>query len=197
MLATLLIAPYAFSKPPEIADALLVGDSLAGQLGPRLAKEATARGKKFLYNFRAGSSTRQWARGKLLERVLRQHLTRVVLISLGTNCTRVERPKLHTDVRNVLAQANIEKRSGKMVKIITTPVLWLLPPPLKFDTEYIRKAVAGRYVDHGRCRRLLVAGEELPRPFFPGKLPLESDGIHPTDAGHKQWAALLAKELWG
>lgn len=165
MLLTTLIAPYAFAKPPELADALLVGDSLAGQLGPRLAKEAGKRGLRFLYNYRAGSSTRQWVRGRWLPKVEGPHPTRLVLVSLGVNCTKAERPRLAADMRSLVSQTTVD-------------VLWLLPPPLKMDTDYIRKAVSGP-------------------SFYPGELPLESDGIHPTDAGHKQWAALLAKELWG
>lgn len=172
MIATMLVSPYALATP--MADVLLVGDSLAGQLGPRFAKEATARGKRFLYNFRAGSSTRQWARGNWLHKVLARHPSRLVLVSLGVNCTKAERKKLRGDMQEVRAQSvQIVEKVGSII-----PVLWLLPPPLKFNTDYIREAVEGK-------------------SFYPGKLPLESDGIHPTDAGHKEWARLLAKELWG
>jgi len=176
MLATLLLAPYAFSKPPELADALMVGDSLCGQLAPRFAKEATARGKKFLYNYRAGSSTRQWLLRGWFKQVVAAHPARIVLVSLGTNCTRAERPGLRKDMFDVQTQCRRTYENGERGAM---PILWLLPPPLKFSTDYIWKAVG-----------------KIPF-FFPDKLPLESDGIHPTDAGHKQWAALLAKELWG
>jgi lysophospholipase L1-like esterase len=45
------------------------------------------------------------------------------------------------------------------------------------STEYLRQAVSGE-------------------SFDPGPLPLESDGIHPTDAGHRKWAELIAEHLF-
>lgn len=173
-LATLLAAPFAFGRPPEVADVLLLGDSLAGQLGWRFAKEATARGKRFLYSFRPGSSTKQWLHHDWFEQKIKQHPAKCVLVSLGVNCTRSERPKLAHHIR--ILYTLVPK---------ATSVVWLLPPPLKQSTKYLTDAV-----EKVREGRDLVV-------FSPGALPLESDGIHPTDAGHKQWAKLLAERIWG
>lgn len=163
LLAALLAAPAALAKAPPV-DALLVGDSLAYQLGPRLAQSMRAKQRRLALDGRGGSSARQWLREGWFRRAVKQHPARIVLVSLGVNCTRPERPKLGDDIEALLALA-------------PAPVLWLLPPPLKMDTAYLREAMRGE-------------------AFAPGPLPLESDGIHPTHEGHTRWAELLVARLW-
>lgn len=151
--------------PP--ATALLVGDSLAYQLGPRLAKLMRAKQLRLAHDGRGGSSARQWLREGWFQRSTHAHPANSVLVSLGVNCTRSERPGLAEDVAALVAQS-------------PAPVLWLLPPPLRMDTAYLERAVA-------------TAGCSS---FAPGELELEHDGIHPTDAGHRHWAAMLVQHLW-
>lgn len=149
-------------RPP--VDALLVGDSLAYQLASRLRKEMGTR--KLAADGRGGSSTRQWRQKHWYQRAVERNPSGVILVSLGVNCTRVERPKLADDMQALL-------------DLSPFPVLWLLPPPLKFNTQYLRDAVAKT-----GCKT-----------FDPGELPLD-DGVHPTHAGYVKWASLLATSLW-
>lgn len=165
-LSLLLSSPALAQQTP--VDALLVGDSLAYQLASRLRKAMGQR--KLAADGRGGSSTRQWRQKRWFQRDLELHPSSVVLVSLGVNCTRVERPKLADDI-------------GVLVDIcedvFQRRLLWLLPPPLKFNTQYLRDAVA-----------------EVGCPSFdPGPLPL-GDGVHPTHAGYEKWASLLVTSLW-
>lgn len=166
LLASMLLASPVLAGP-RIVDALLVGDSLAYELGPRLGVAMRERGRTLAVDGRGGSSTRQWFRLHWFERAIVRHPSRVVLVSLGVNCTKSERPALRDDIAHLLEIAEVHGRS----------VLWLLPPPLRVNTNYLREAVSGR-------------------TFFPGRLALESDGIHPTHAGHQRWARLLVDHLW-
>lgn len=163
-LATLLATPVALAKPRVPADALLVGDSLAYQLGPRLWRAMHERQLHLALDGRGGSSAHQWLKKGWFRRVVHNHPARIVLVSLGVNCTSSERPKLADEIR-------------ALIKLSPAPVLWLLPPPLRMDTTYLRKAVQGP-------------------AFDPGPLQLESDGIHPTHKGHERWAQLLVEHLW-
>jgi len=161
---TAMSALLLLGAAPSPADALLVGDSLAFQLASRLFK--AMRPRVLAADGRGGSSTRQWLRDRLFRQAVLSRPARVVLVSLGVNCTRAERPGLAADIK-------------KLVTSSPVPVVWLLPPPLKFDTGYLHNAVA-----EAGCRS-----------FDPGALPLD-DGVHPTDAGHKRWAELLVEHLW-
>lgn len=163
LLLALLTAPIASAKAKP-ADALLVGDSLAYQLGPRLWKAMHSHKLQLAYDGRGGSSARQWLRKGWFRQATRKHPADVVLVSLGVNCTKGERPKLADDIK-------------ALISLSPAPVIWLLPPPLRMDTTYLRSAVQGP-------------------SFDPGTLPLESDGIHPQHKGYVRWADLLIEHLW-
>lgn len=173
-LVVTLAAPLAAGNAPPV-DALLVGDSLAFQLGPRLRRAAASRGRTVAYEGRGGTSARQWREKGWLRDAVRRHPSASVLICLGTNCTPGERPRLADDVRALVRK--VPQGRG---------VLWLFPPPLRYSTDYIGKAVE-------------AAGL---RSFSPGPLPMEWDGrlrrpdVHPTDAGHVRWAGMLVDHLW-
>lgn len=165
LLASLLVAPSLLAEEAPPVDASLFGDSLAYQLAPRLRAVAQQKDRRFYADGRGGSSTRQWRQRGWFRRGLEHHPATIVLVSLGVNCTHVERPKLADDIK-------------ALVELCPFELLWLLPPPLKMSTDYLRDAVA-----------------KVGCPAFdPGVLPL-GDGIHPTDAGYKQWAAMLAEHL--
>lgn len=164
-LSTLLVAPAVAAEQKPV-DAVLLGDSLAYQLASRLRAEMKTRDRQLYAEGRGGSSTRQWRQKQWFRRALREHPGAVVLVSLGVNCTRVERPKLADDMQ-------------ALIDLSPFPVLWLLPPPLKFSTQYLRDAVAKT-----GCKT-----------FDPGELPL-GDGVHPTHAGYQKWASLLVTSLW-
>lgn len=164
LLAVLLASPVMAAPAPP--DVLLVGDSLAYQLGPRLAK-ALPEGKRLAYDGRGGTSARQWLKLNWFRRALLRHEAQIVLVSLGVNCIRSERPVLKDHVSELRALA-ADRRC-----------IWLLPPPLRFNTDYIRAATEG--------------GET----FDPGALSMESDRIHPSHAGHKQWAKLIVEHIYG
>lgn len=174
-LAAALLATTAEGKKPAPLDALLVGDSLAYQLGPRLWRAAKARGKATKAIGRGGTSTRQWREEGWFRGAVRGHPASVVLVCLGTNCTPGERPRLAEDVMALAKHLPEGER-----------ILWLLPPPLRYSTEYIVKAV----------------GEAGLESFAPGPLPMEWDprlkkpDVHPTDAGHRKWARMVSDLLW-
>lgn len=157
LLALVVLAPSVSGARPEPIDVLLVGDSLAYQLGPRLRKAIAPRRLQTVA--RGGSSARQWLRHRWFQRAAATYPAKVMLVSLGTNCIRSERPELGADMVQLIRQAR-------------APVVWLLPPPLRFSTDYIRRAVEQAEV----------------RSFAPGPLKLEHDGVHPTDSGHQEWA---------
>jgi hypothetical protein len=163
-LGAMLSAPVAAAASPP--DFLLVGDSLAYQLGPRLHAALKGNDKRLAWSGRGGSSTRQWRRLGWFAATLRRYAAPKVLVSLGVNCTSSERPGLAKDIDALLRLATDRE------------VVWLLPPPLKFSTEYLTHAV----MDVG------VAA------YAPGPLPLV-DGIHPTDAGYRTWAEKITERF--
>jgi len=173
-IAAALLAATAEGKQAPL-DALLLGDSLAYQLGPRLWKAARGRGRKTRHSGRGGTSTRQWREKGWFRDAVRDRPSRVVLVCLGTNCTPSERPRLADDARALSRAVPPGER-----------LLWLLPPPLRYSTDYIVRAVEN-------------AGIES---FAPGPLPMEWDpklkkpDVHPTDAGHRKWAEKVCDLLW-
>lgn len=86
LLAALLTAPLAVAGEARV---LLVGDSIAYQLAPRLRKllplTADARG---------GSSARQWVQRGWFRRAVERYRPASVVVSLGVNCIRPERETL-------------------------------------------------------------------------------------------------------
>lgn len=158
---------------PRVPDALLVGDSLAYQLASRLHREARRRGRVILADGRGATSVRQWRKNGWFRQDLAGCHAPLVLVCLGTNCTQAERLTITLDVGSLAGMA-----SGRRL-------VWLLPPTLRYSTEYIRSAV----------KRLEIEA------FDVGKLPMEWDSrkrvqdVHPTSRGHEIWAERLADYL--
>lgn len=171
-LASALVAPLALGAEPDDRplQCLLLGDSEAYLLARPFRAEARKRRVTVAVDALGGSSTRQWRKHGWFKRSLEKHSTRVVAISLGVNCTRVERPVLARDAGELVLIAN---------DMGVAPV-WLLPPPLRMDTRYLVEAVAATEVF----------------AFSPGPLPLESDGVHATPRGFEIWAGKIAETLW-
>lgn len=171
VLAALLTSPLVASAAPKL-DALLVGDSLAYQLGPRLGVEMSRAvpKRRLALDGRGGSSAREWLRKGWFRRALERHATDLVLVSLGVNCIRQERRTLARDVESL-----VEIAGDRML-------LWLLPSsegyrfPLGYAHDAVREAGAALCI-------------------FP-VLPLEADRVHLTDTSNKKLAAMLVDRLW-
>ncbi len=163
-LGALLCLAYA----PGRDGVLLVGDSLAFQLGYRLGPLLRSDGRAFTADGRGGTSAHQWLRLGWFKKAFRQK-HRVVLVSLGTNCTRVQRPALG---RTFSRLKEIAEARGKRM-------ILLFPPPLSMSTDYIETAVRESGVETFRI----------------GKLPMDRSGIHPTHEGHVKWAKEIATWL--
>lgn len=169
-LASAIVAPLGSAPAVRSLQFLLLGDSEAYLLNRPFRAAARAYQVSVAVDPRGGSSVRQWLKRRWFERSLKRHKPRTVLVSLGVNCTRVERPKLPRDVSELVNIA---------IDLGVHPV-WLLPPPLRRDTRYLVDAVASTGV----------------LAFSPGPLPLESDGEHPTPRGFEVWAGKIAETLW-
>ena len=155
---------------PKRADVLLVGDSLAFGLGPPLKKLSKARGHEVIVNARGGTTARQWLGEHWFAATLARHRPEVLLVSLGTNCRRPERPVFGDDVAGLLALVPEETR-----------VIWLFPPSsMWFSTQYIRDGLAKNAVE------VIEAGA----------LQLNKDRVHPTIRGNLRWARALVSKLW-
>lgn len=170
ILATLLTSTVATAAPKP--DALLLGDSLAFQLGPRLgaAMNRAQPKRRLALDGRGGSSAREWLRKGWFRRALEHHATDRLLVSLGVNCIRQERRTLARDVESL-----VEIAGDRML-------LWLLPSsegyrfPLGYAHDAVREAGAALCI-------------------FP-VLPLEADRVHLTDTSNKKLAAMLVDRLW-
>lgn len=161
----------AHSPQPDMVDALLIGDSHAYQLGPRLQREAKARGKTLAVRAQGGTSARQWVSKGWFRRAVTDHPARVVLAALGTNCVKQERQRLGEDFATLASIA---------------PGLEVLYPPTRaFDVSYIAHAVHDAFDDHAAISLVMV-----------GDLELQSDRVHATDRGLRRWAEVLAEVLW-
>lgn len=166
-LGALLSVAADAPRPPRV---LLCGDSEAFMMAPAFREQARAHGVPVKVDGRGGTSARQWRKNRWLRAALKPLAPHsVVLISLGVNCTRVERPELAREVSRLVLTVNDAGHAPA----------WLLPPPLKMRTDYLRAAVAASEVFS----------------IDPGPLPL-FDGIHPTPEGFRTWAALIAHTLW-
>lgn len=154
-------------------DALLVGDSHAYQLGPRLGREARARNRQIETRAQGGTSARQWRERGWFRKAVADYPARTVLVSLGTNCVAPERLRLASDF-------------GALAAI--TPIVVLYPPTTRFDVSYIARAVADAAAT-GAPISLWMAPVK-------GGLPVQPDRVHATAAGLELWAELLAKAMW-
>lgn len=169
-LAVLGLSSAAAEPKPERVQDLLLGDSEAYLLARPFRAAAQAHRVPVAVEARGGSSARQWLKRGWFEAALKKHHPSTVLISLGVNCTRVERPVLARDAGELVLIAN---------DLDVAPV-WLLPPPLTMDTRYL--------VDAVRSTEVFA--------IQPGPLPLWPDGTHPTPRGYELWTGTIAETLW-
>jgi lysophospholipase L1-like esterase len=179
-LLTSLVAVPLGAEPERRVEYLLLGDSEAFLLARPLRAEAKRAGVSIAVDARGGSSVRQWLKRGWFEAVLKKHRPRTVLISLGVNCTRVERPVLARDIDELVLIAN---------DMDVAPV-WLLPPPLPGSTKYLFDAVAATEVFAFAPGPLPL--QKVPNPYGPGWV----DDVHPTPEGFKTWAGKIAEMLW-
>lgn len=160
---------------------VLCGDSLAYMLGPAFHEVAKQHGVPVDVVAVGGSSARQWLKKKWFEKVHREHpIAREFIISLGVNCTRVERPKLAEDVSKIVNLVNDFEYEKDGRHYAPTPV-WLLPPPLAQNCGYLYDAVQKSEVFAFSPRR---------------EVNLLEDGIHPSSRGARAWAEDIAEVLW-
>lgn len=178
-----LAAPTSTASPAKSeAEYVLCGDSMAYVMGPTFRAAGRAYGANVDVWAKGGSSARQWLVKKWFQRVVREHpKANILLVSLGVNCTRVERPKLAKDISTIVNLVNdLMYEEGDEPNYRAPAIAWLLPPPLKMNTQYLRDAVAASEVFS----------------IDPGPLPLESDGIHPTIKGVGLWVNYIAETMW-
>lgn len=170
-LTALAVAPAALAAPR--ADALLLGDSLAFQLGPRLRARMKSEGEVLAWRGVGGSSAREWRELGWWEHAM-AHPTRLVLASLGVNCTRSDRPKLGAEI-------------ARLAALCPYPLLWLVPPPSYQDGRYITDAIAEAAVPSFSVGRVPMGRVK--------KRGVIVDDVHPTHAGYVLWAERLYPEI--
>lgn len=170
---SLVAAMTARASPPKKVTCVLVGDSHAGYLATHFRKQARDWGVLVDVFAKPGSSVRQFLRMRWMELVRQRHPEAdTIVVVLGTNCTRVERPGIGEDLRRLCAIADEGGEVGRSVIA--------LPPPMRLSTAYLTDAV----------KTLSVYS------FEAGPLPMMSDRIHATTDGYATWADKIATVLW-
>lgn len=154
---------------------LLVGDSLAYMLSPRLWKVAKGYSKKLQASARGGTNANQWIKNHWFVDALRQYKPSRVLISLGVNDhgVPVNREKFPERAKRLVALAH--KRDVQVV--------WLLPPKLRYPIDAVRKGAR-------------ESGADQIHDAEPLGIQLINDGIHPSPKGAEDWAKDLGHSLW-
>lgn len=171
-LATMLISPVVLADEKPT---LLVGDSLAYMLAPRLRKVAKEYRRTFYANGRGGTNAAQWIDNGWFLDALAQRKPERVLISLGVNDhgVPVNREKFPTRAKRL-----VEISHSRSVQVV-----WLLPPKLRYPIDAIRKGVR-------------ESGADQIHDAEPLDIKLIEDGIHPTAKGAEVWATDLGRFLW-
>lgn len=159
----------------SMAPTLVVGDSLAYMLAPRLWKVAKEYGKKLHTSARGGTNADQWIKNHWFVDALRQYKPSRVLISLGVNDhgVPVNREKFPERAKRLVALAH--KRDVQVV--------WLLPPKLRYPIDAVRKGIR-------------ESGADRVHDAEPLGIKLINDGIHPSAKGAEDWAEDLGHFLW-
>lgn len=152
---------------------LVVGDSLAVGLCPKLKALATADGSDWA-PCAAKVSTRadQWV-GQM-PGLLSQNKPDLVIVSLGTNDSGMANPAVNRDAFNGIVKA-IAASGAK--------ALWLLPPklPPRLKADLVRQLIIDTGVATFDSRELAI--EQAP------------DGIHPTTGGYAFWADAIWRSV--
>ena len=181
----ILLAVLAFSLPasgeptkPSDPDkpVLLVGDSLAYMLAPRLWKVAKKDyGKKFYSDAKGGTNAEQWIREHWFLDALRRVKPGYVIISLGVNDHGVP-----------INRKKFPERAKKLVQLAHhhgVKVVFLLPPKLRYPIDAVRRGIR-------------ESGADLIHDAEPLGIELINDGIHPSAKGAEAWAKDLGHFLW-
>lgn len=168
LLAALLTSPLVAQAAPR-SDCLVIGDSWAHYLAPRVGRLLKARHLRTAADARGGESAHDYLRRGWWRHAIEREQPRDVIASLGINAVQSERPKLAETI-------------GALDTLAHAPVLWVAPHPdgFKQSLGYLHAA-------------LREAGV---RVFWCPALPLDSGKIHLTARGYDTLASLLVEQIW-
>lgn len=168
LLVGLATAPLAAAAPRT--DALVIGDSWAFALTPRLGKAMKPKSLRLAADARGGESARNFLRRGWWRAAVERHAPRQIIACLGINAVKQERAKL-------------AETYAALVELSRSPVLFVAPnrQGFRFDLSYMHDALREAGVDVFWCQRL---------PLEPG------DRVHLTHDGNVRLAALLVGHLW-
>jgi lysophospholipase L1-like esterase len=171
-----LVAPEAVKKPHVV---LHIGDSMVGYghgLSLAMKKRYQAAGVEYHYDAWTSAQVASVDRSKM-DKLLGMFKPDLVLFNLGTNNLSVPYPEALADGIRALAK-HLGDHGRSCVWIAPIRPKWKYNPRMY---DVLRENVAPcKYFD---------AGDIDP--------PLQSDHIHPTDAGGEQWATPLWSFLEG
>jgi lysophospholipase L1-like esterase len=146
---------------------LLIGDSMAGGIGPYLQKKVEEAGGHFIGAQEQSSTIIWWQGSGKLKELLGQHRPDIVFIALGSNEIFVRQPEL----RAPLIKAMVAELSGR-------PAFWIGPPSWKPDNGLVR----------------VIDENFQPGHFYDSnnlKVTRGPDGKHPTAQGYQDWTELI------
>lgn len=165
-----LITAVTEAKPS--VSCLVMGDSIALQLAPRLAKLLKDDGRERIgFDARRGESAWNFLRRGWWREAIARYAPCPIVACLGVNCVKSQRATLAETYEALYELAGGPSR-----------VLWIAPNIEGFahDLGYMRSA-------------LLTANCDV---LWLPKLALESDRVHPTDASHRKIAELVVRRIW-
>lgn len=169
--------------PLPTTPVLLIGDSLAVGLGPRLARLADSCGTRFGYSATVGSHVQDWTHARFAEALTTmggpEGITGgVVLVSLGGNDFQHGDPSaVDAAIGDLLARI---ASAGAAVR-------WIAPPTLPFDDTAGARALWRHWL-----------GRDPWTGYYPTdevRYPVAPDGIHPTARGYAELAAAIWRWL--
>jgi lysophospholipase L1-like esterase len=158
------------ASPP--VDVLLIGDSLAEGLAPRLTQLALQEGITFASSASKSTTIAHWLRGDQIVRVVEQFNPGLVLVCLGTNDLAAG------------GGAAAGRRAGELAATLLrsrVAVAWIAPPVMPFVDKGFRAALDTAVRSHGR--------------FFDStqiRIERAADRVHCTPAGYRTWAEAIA-----
>lgn len=166
----LLVASQAFGgarAAPKGSKILLLGDSLAVGLAPRLKQLAEGAGYAFVGAGVSGSTSSQWE--DRVPTLLASERPSLVLVSLGTNDGAGDTSKADLHIGNI----------AHLVSAGAPTFVWILPPsmPSRLDMEPVRASVSqyAKNVIDSRAMSFPVGSRA-------------ADGIHFDARGYASWA---------
>jgi len=148
---------------------LVIGDSLAVGLGPRLKALAMADGASYVgVEAKGGTSAAQW--DSKISSLLQSHRPDLVLVSLGTNDAAMSDPTV--SAARIQRIVDTVRASGARLVWIGMPTL-----PERLKADLVRQIIQKTGVEYLDSR-----GFSFERT---------SDGIHATPAGYAAWAQAI------